>query len=272
MTKETQAVTQGSGTDAAQQVTADPTPTVQPVPQAAAPVQAPPASQPSVSSQDDVYAPDGKLWKDKFWGAQGALKQTQQQKEEATGGYEQQLLALAQTVKERDAAIATLNQQVEQLRDQIGTIPGLQDNINELTQKATMAERYQLLFEFPQVHNLWIEQTVQGEDGAEPTTQRVNPVLQLVETSQMPMDQLRTTLQQFVASLPTAASPGEDRSPVTSPAIPTPTTPQTSADSDAWTRITAAQDALNNSPGDPAAIKEHQDAWDAYRELDTQPA
>lgn len=234
-----------------------PTPSVQP----AAPQSAPPSSP----LNPDVYAPDGKKWSDKYWGIQGALKQAQQQSAEATGGFEQQVLNLTQAVQQRDATIKALAEERDMLREQVGNIPGLQEQIGQLSQQAQRADRYQLLMEFPELTGLRVEQEVQTEAG-EPRKVVVNPVLQLIETSQMSLDQLRTTLQQFVTTMP---SPGEpQRSPVTSPAIPAPSSPKVDTKDELWKNVMAVHARINEGDRSEATREEYRKAWEAYNEAD----
>lgn len=248
--------------------TLDVTPTTTPVADSAPSAQpiAPPVAPPSSpQTNPEVYAPDGKKWADKYWGIQGALKQTQQQSAQDTGSLEQQVLQLTQSVQQRDAMIKALTEEREALREQAGSIPGLQEEIGQLSQQAQRADRYQMLLEFPELHSLRVEQL--QEDGADPQTVLVNPVLQLIETSQMPLDQLRTTLQQFVSTLPSTVE--APRSPVTSPAIPKPSTPKVNERDELWEKVQAIHQRINTGDSSAEAQAEYAEAWRVYHEANT---
>jgi hypothetical protein len=217
----------------------------------------------------DIYCPDdGKKWKDKFYGAQGALKQTRTEAAEKVGAAEQQVLSVTETLQQRDATLATLTGQNTELSEQIAAIPQLQGQIEQLTQQAARADLYQVLMGYPQLLEMTAQQTVPADkDGEEPTTITVNPVLQLIETSNMSVDQLKVTLDQFLQALPQQTEGGQVRSPVTSAATPAPPAPGGPATDDAlWTRVQAAQGRMNSGDNSPEALEEHRAAWAAYRE------
>lgn len=230
---------------------------------------APPVSPTPPALNPDVYCPeDGKRWKEKFYGAQGALKQIRTEATEKVGAAEQQVLSMTEALQQRDATLATLGGQNTELSEQIAAIPELQGQIEQLTQQAARADLYQVLMGYPQLLSMTAQQTVPAEtEGGEPTTITVNPVLQLVETSNMSVDQLKVTLDQFLQALPQQTGNNQARSPVTSPATPSPPAPGGPATDDVLlARAKAAQERLNSGDVSPEAMEEHRAAWAALRE------
>jgi len=266
MPNETQTATDGATLPTIDAPSTGTAPVSQPAtsPSSAVPQPVPPVSQKATGLNPDVYASDGKRWSDKFYGAQGALKQVQEQAAQATGGLEQQILQLTQAVQERDATIASIMKQRDGAMEQASTIPDLQKQIETLSSEAARAEKYRLFWEFPSVASMRVERTVEPEDGGEAQTVVTNPVLELIETSTMPLDQLRATLQQFVTALPQkAASTAEQRPSASTPSTPTPAMPTSPSVDDAWARVVAAQEKYQSDPS-PEADREHQEAWEAY--------
>lgn len=225
----------------------------------------PPLSPQTSGSNPDIFCPeDSKKWKDKFYGAQGALKQVQASSAGKVGGLGQQVTELTQTVAEKDATIAATQLQLVTLQEQIKQIPDLRGQVGTLTQQAARADRYQLLMEFPHLLGLRVEQMIAGEEGEEPETTTVNPVLQLVEASTLSLEQLRVTLQQFSATLPTATPDATPVSRVLAPAMPPSPAPAGAGGDALWARVQGAQMKLNSGDYSQEAQREHQEAWAAY--------
>jgi len=244
------------------------------------PVAANPPTQPPASpatptippfASDDIYAPDGKKWSDKFHGSAGALKQVQAEKAEEVGALAQQVSSMAAALKERDAAIAQREAQLETMKSQLGNLDELQTQITNLTAEAAKAQRYKLLVQHPGLLGLQVEQEVVVEGQEQPQKVVVNPAIQLIESSSMPLDQLQQTIAQMEAAIgkPATAAPPV---PVTGGAIP-PAPARTEGNLDeAWAKVMAAQERLNTGDLSPDAWEAQRKAWAEYRELQAQLA
>lgn len=235
------------------------------------PVQ-PPASPatPAIPSfaSDDIYAPDGKKWSDKFHGSSGALKQVQAEKAEESGLLAQQIATLTSALTERDAAIANGEARVAALQGQIPNLEELQTQITTLTEEAAKAQRYKLLLQHPGMLNLQVEQEVIVEGQETPQKVMVNPAVQLVENTTMPLDQLQQTIAQMEAAI---GKPGAAL-PVTDGALPPAPAPATDNLDGSWKKVQAAQDRLNSGDLSPDAWDEQRKAWSDYKALQAQLA
>ncbi|MHC4542925.1 MAG: hypothetical protein ACYSYL_00160 [Planctomycetota bacterium] len=193
--------------------------------------------------------------------------QAEAQAAEKIGGFEQQIVVLQQTLGERDAEIAALNAQIAQLTEQGGQIPGLQEQIQQLSVQAMRADKYQMLMNHPELLALQVEQPGEGED-AEPVM--VNPLLQLIETSNLPLDTLEQTIQQFKSALPLPATEVPPRPAAANPAVPPPApqegSGEPSGEDATWQAVQDAQEALNENPGNMQLQEAQRKAWQRYYE------
>lgn len=257
MSKKTQVVTEPTVTPQ--------TPTVPVVVQPATPPSSPVQS---VYAQEDVYAPDGKLWKAKFHGAQGYLKQKEAGFLTEEGALKAQLEAAQQAVAEHTATIASLQGNVTSLTETSGTIPALQEEIGKLKLEAAKASKYQIAMRYPALLSIKVEEEVpvpEGQEG-EPTKRTVNPVLDLIESSGLDGPTLEMTLQRMVAAMPeVGAKQTLTPSPVT-PSSPAPAVPA-GDDKQAWiAKAKEAQQRLNS--GDTTGWADFEEATSKIRELE----
>jgi len=260
------------------QLTQDPTGiTADPATQSTPPAYAHTASPSPAPTQvpyanEDVFAPDGKKWKDKYHGAQGYVKQKEAGWLADKGSQEAQLETLRQTIAERDATIASLTGQVSSLTETSGTIPALQEEIATLKLDAARAGKYQVAMRYPTLLSLRAEEEVPLPEGQEGTTKVVtNPVLDLIESSGLDSVQLELTLKRMVAAM---SAPGIQMptAPTTvSPAVPTPVEPVVGDDKAAWIAKAKAAQARVNS-GDLAAMGDFEEASLKIRELQVRAA
>lgn len=233
----------------------------------------PPAPTQVQYASEDVFAPDGKKWKDKFHGAQGYVKQKEAGWLADKGSLDAQVETLQQTIGERDANIASLTGQVSGLIETSDTIPALQGEIATLKLEAAKASKYQVAMRYPTLLSLRVEEEVpppEGQEG-EPTKVVTNPVLDLIESSGLDSVQLELTLRRMVTamSVPSAQLP---TTPTTvSPAVPAPVEPVAGGDKEAWVAKAQAAQALVNS-GDMSAYDAFEEATMKIRELEVQEA
>jgi hypothetical protein len=239
---------------------------------ATSPPPQPPASQtPTLDPQ--VFAPDGKPWSAKFHGSSGALKQVQAEKAETEGALTQQIATLTAALGERDATIAQLQVQLGTAQEQLGGLDDLQGQITTLTEEAAKAQRYKLLVAHPELLNLRVEQQVQVEGQDEPQTVTVNPAIDLIETSSLPLDKLESTIAQMAAAVGSAvpiAAPAQ--TPITGPTPPTPPAPNVNDLDAAWEKVKEAQERINSLDASPEAWNNHREAWAEYHRLQTELA
>jgi len=223
-------------------------------------------------ANEDVFAPDGKKWKDKYHGAQGYVKQKEAGWLTDKGSLDAQVETLRQTTAERDATIASLTGRVSSLTETSGTIPALQEEIAKLKLDAAKASKYQVAMRYPTLLSLRVEEEVPLPEGQEGTTKVVtNPVLDLIESSGLDSVQLELTLRRMVAamSVPGVQLPA---TPTTvSPAVPAPVEPIAGDDKAAW--IAKARDAQARvNSGSVDAWKDFEKATQKIRELEVQAA
>ncbi len=234
-----------------------------PVAAPATPVPAAPTPSPAVPTttalDPDVFGPDGKRWKDKAIGARGWVKQIEEKAVEEKGQLEAQIAGLAGQIGERDAAITQLTAQVGTLTETADTIPGLQEQIEQLQQQAVVAERYKVALEFPALLALQTEEVVKDEDGNERTETR-NPMLALIESSSLDQPGLRDQLKQLAAALPQAVPQPIQQSPVTGGATPSPAAPAEGQGSEHWYSVAMKLQARMNE-GEQGLFEQFDEAW-----------
>jgi len=238
----------------------------------------PATSQQPASLHPDVYAPDGKRWRDKFYGQDGAISKLQNDAARAAGIHDQTIAGLQEQLRIRDSQIATLNTSSANAQAQIDSIAGLNQTITELQARAGLVDTYRALTEYPDLLNVQVEESVPAtEPGGEPTTRTVNPLLALVESSNLPPDQLRAQMaqlatfyrtgqQQQPAAPPAPVAPG--LAPIPGPpAVPSPATPL-AQNTVAYWRQRALEAQGRMIEGDAVARTEHREAWEKVRELE----
>lgn len=222
----------------------------------------PTQSQPQQpQSSPGVDPADGKLWKDKFYGTQGRLQQVEAQHAQQMGALQAQAEGLQGTLRERDAAIASLQQQVQQATEQLGAIPGMQSQITELQQRATLADRYRAAMQHPELLGAKVEIERPGADG-QMVKEQVNPLLSLIENTTLTGDALVATLQQMAAALPKTPQ----TAPVMQGAVPPPPAPVQDELAALRQKAVEIQDRLNG--GDATVMQEHADIWMKIRETE----
>ena len=242
--------------------------------------QAPPpaTSQQPATLHPDVYAPDGKRWRDKFYGQDGAIQKLQKDMATTAGAYDHTIAGLQEQLTVRDSQISTLQAGQANIQAQADSIPTLNQTITELQGQVGLVDKYRALTEYPDLLNIQVEETVPAtEPGGTPTTRSVNPLLSLVESSSLPPDQLKAQLAQLAtfyrtpapaptgpaAPAPTTATPP----PPGPPAIPSPAVPADQNTVEYWRgRALKAHERLIS--GDVTARHDERDAWEKMRELE----
>lgn len=236
-------------------------------------VSPPPVPTQTTYARDDVYAPDGKKWKDKFYGAQGYVKQKEAGWLSEKGSLEAQIETLQQATGEHEATVASLTSQVTDLTETSGTIPALQEQIVQLKSEAAKATKYQIAMRYPSLLSIQTEEEVPVPEGQEGETTKVvtNPVLDLIESSNLDGVQLETTLQRMVAAMSVPGTQVPAAPATVSPAVPTPVEPVVGDDKAAW--VAKARDAqVRVNSGEIDAMKDFEIAAQKIRELEVQEA
>ena len=180
----------------------------------------PPASPPSsppAALNPEIYNPDGQSWKDLYNGTVGGQKSLQSQHVQALATKQGQVDAQTALVQERDATITSLQTAAQ---EQVSVMAGLTEQaatIPDLLQRASYADRLEILAQFPRLMTAHTAQEVPGVDGADPTTVNVNPYMELIATTTLTGDALRTQLSQFAGALP---EPSQAAPTSSAPVIP----------------------------------------------------
>jgi hypothetical protein len=221
------------------------------------------------ASNRDIFDEQGRKWRDVANGQKGFIQQVQKAQNEAAAVTQSQIDALNVTIAERDTALTELAAQVQALGETAGTVPQLTEQIEELTQKAAKAEKYRMLMQYPKLLQVQVEQQVEpAGEGEEPTVRTVNPLLELVESSDLVGDALQATLNQLIAALPSVGPPTEGTPPPATPApmAPTPAAPTGTDDLASWqAKADAAHQQMNT--GDMSAQPAFTEAWENIRRL-----
>jgi len=210
-----------------------------PTPAPASPPSSPPALDPN------IYNPEGQLWKDLYNGTAGGIKSLQSQHVQALATVQGQVDAHLTTIQERDATITGLHAASQEHAAIVATLTEQAQAIPDLIQRAGYAGKLEILMQFPQLVAAQTAQEVPGEEGAEPTTVMVNPYLEMMATTTLAGDALRTQLSQFAAALP---EPGPAASASAAPVIPPqpiPSTPSTARETLAALGEQMKQDPTN---------------------------
>jgi len=243
-----------------------PTPTGDPVAppaQPATPPTQPPAS-PTVDSK--IFAPDGKTWKDKFFGEQGRRQQVENQSATHAGSFEAQLETAQRDGQIKDAEIARLNASIAELTNQTGAIPDLRTQVEALTPQAARAARLEILMGYPSLVAAQVEEEFTPE-GGEPQKRMVNPFLNLVNSTGLEGQALVTELGRLSAAIGTPATPPA----VVAGAVPPPASPAPGNDAEShranamkWHQYVVNGVIRTDDGKDP--LEEERKAWAAMEE------
>lgn len=264
---ETQGTQAGTETGSGAAPQSDPRPTAQP--------RSPEPSLP-VHGREDIFAKDGSMWRDKFNGAQGQIgnlnnqiSRLKQEMEDMGGGHSSELQA-------KDDQISQLQSEIDQLQQTTGTIPGLQEQLEQLKPKAVMADRYRMVMRYPGVLNLSVEEEVQVEGEDEPQVVSVNPVLQLIETTTLEGEALEQAVKRLARLHgQSVATQLEDVEPVATPAggpafnSPAPPSPAGPSEESAqfWYDKAIEYKGIANETGDKEAMEKMREAFQKHEEL-----
>jgi len=200
---------------------------------APSPTSVPPTSQP------DVYSPEGQKWRDKYHGTAGYIEQLKRQNAEQLGQLQAQLDTAQEAVRQRDIAISSLNDKIQQLQGQVAGIPQLQQEIESLKKTAGLAGKYRLLAEYPEVLSVKVQEEQTAADGTK-TTVEVNPLLTLIEHSALEGEPLRAEIGRLARFYRQPATP-LPATPPGMPPIPTPATPVTQESAEHWYKLAMAE-------------------------------
>lgn len=240
-------------------------------PPAASPPPAPlPTAAPVPGLNPDTHCQeDGKLWREKFYGADGRRQQVEANLQRRIGELEAQIAASQAGLTERDATIAQLSQasaDLSALREQFTTVQA----------DAAMAYRLQSLIQYPELLSLQVteEVTVGEGDAAVTETHTRNPVLTFLSSTTLEGDELVAALRDMAKAMGVRATAQAPVTPVATVAgaVPQPAAPAAPANELDAARVEAMkwhQLAIERRTGpngeDPAV--EEQAAWDRFREL-----
>lgn len=160
---------------------------------------APASSPPSVGPTYDkalVYDDDGKPWREKFHGLAGRTQQLEKELNTAQQKHQKALDELQTQLGERESAIEQMNVKLTNAGEQLGALQDLKDRIPELETKARRAEKLEAILEYPTLATLQVTDTVQTDEGEE-VELLVNPVMNLVQGSNLEGDALRAELRRL---------------------------------------------------------------------------
>ncbi len=257
-------------TDPTQQPTEGTTETPPAAPQtppATTPPQPPASPKPGLDPA--VYAPDGKTWKDKYFGEQGRRQQVENQSATQAGSLEAQLEAAQRDVKVKEAEIARLSATIADQEQKIAAIPELQGQIDALTPQASRASRLELLTQFPSLLAVQVEEQYTPEGAEEPQTRQVNPFMSLINNTTLEGDALAQELRRMSTAIGT--SPDAAPPPVVAGAVPPPAAPAPTSGAEAlrakameWHRLVTNGVTRTEDGKDP--LEEERKAWSAVEE------
>ena len=237
---------------------------------AIAPIQQPQAVPPS-SQQPTSLAidpSDGKEWRTKFHGQKGAYEQLKNQVAAKEGALSEQVKQLQQSLQVSEAEVKRLTLLNSELTGKADAIPQLQTDNKNLKQEAAIAERMKVLLDYPGVLGMQVEEVVPAtEEGQEPTTIQVNPILNLVANSNLDPKSLRAEIER-VAKFQGAAPQAPPEEPSTGPPVaPAPAAPSEET-AEYWRKQGIELSLRMNTEGQlPELMEAHTEAWKKYTEL-----
>lgn len=215
------------------------------------PTTPPPASSPPSSPpggfDSTVYNAQGQMWKDLYHGTQGGIASLRSQHTQALAEIQAQLDANATLLQEKDAAIAQQQAAQAEQATNIATLTEQAQTIPDLNQRAAYADKLEIFLQFPTLVAAQVSQDVPGEEGAEPTQVVVNPYLQMIATTSLAGDELRTHLSQLTSAIPAPAA--QTSAPTSAPPMPPQPTPVEGGTKGALDEL---REALRLDPANPA--------------------
>jgi len=219
-------------------------------------------------AREDVYAPDGKKWSEKFFGTQGYAKQKDAEFGQAEGKFTAQVESLTQQLNDANAKVTELTATISGLQELVDTIPGLNERIATLSDTANKATRYRQAMKYPGLLNVAVEEEVTDAEGN--TTKVVtNPLLTLLESTDLPEAELDRTLSQMAAAFSAAEQTRVEGAARTTMAPAAPVPPASSGnDIQSW--AAKAQEAFERCKADytdAQARKDYDEATQKLREL-----
>jgi hypothetical protein len=202
-----------------------------------------------------IYNPEGQSWKDLYNGTAGGIQSLKSQHVQALAAVQAKVDTHLAAIQERDATITQLQAAAQEqvnamtaLTEQAATIP-------DLLQRASYADKLEILATFPRLMTAQTAQEVPGEDGADPTTVMVNPFMQLIATTTLDGEALRAQLAQFSSALP---EPSQSTHSSNVPVIPP--QPEPAPASTRASVLAEIGERLRSAPTDPTILKEWHDA------------
>ena len=230
-----------------------------------APVAPPSSQQPTAPAIDPS---DGKEWRTKYHGQKGAYEQLKNQVAAKEGALSEQIKQLQQSLQVSEAEVKRLTLLSSELTGKVDAIPQLQTDNQNLKQEAAAAERMKVLLDYPGVLGMQVEEVVPAtEEGQEPTTIQVNPILNLVANSNLSVDALRAEIER-VAKFQGAAPQAPPEEPSTGPPVaPAPAAPSEET-AEYWRQKAIELSLRMNTEGQlPELMEAHTDAWKKHTEL-----
>lgn len=229
----------------------------------------PSSSQPTTTTTPGldplIFSPDGKKWSDVAHGQRGHISQLRAEREELAGKLNAQIETLRGTVTEKEQSLSQLQAELQSRAKELEAVPALLDQIKELEQRASLADKYRMLAEYPRLLEIQVEETVPGEDGGEPKTIKVNPLLNLVENSNLTGDALRAEIRRMAAFYEGSRSQQEQR--VQAPASPSPAAPVEETAEYWYKRANELRERMNTEGASDELFELHNQAWRKYAEL-----
>lgn len=157
-----------------------------------------PKKSPDVGQTYDrslVYAEDGKLWREKFTGQQGRADELAKKIEGMQESFESNLTKLKSEVESRESRINELRQELDTTGQRVEELRALEDQVPELEQQARQAAKLRAVLEYPELVNRQVKDMIEM-DGEEHEVV-ANPILDLVESTNLEGDELRTHLRRL---------------------------------------------------------------------------
>jgi len=225
---------------------------------AAAPAATPATPSPTSSppaQESQTHNAQGQLWKDLYHGTKGSIDSLKSQQVQTLATVQGQVDANLAIIQERDATISGLQTAAQSQVDVMAGLTEQAATIPDLVQRASYADKLEILMQFPQLVGMTTAQEVPGEDGADPITVNINPYLELIATTTLTGDALRTQLSQLSGALPEPSQ----AAPVSNvPVIPP--QPEPSAPSTRSSTLAEIAERMRLEPHNPAIQAEFREA------------
>ena len=138
-------------------------------------------------------------WESKFHGLRGSFKQAQAAWQEKEGMLTQQIKTLQGQLGTLNSQLGNAQSQVEQFQAQVEALPQLQERAEQADAFEVQLERLGTIMNYPEIL-AQTEEAIVGE-GEEATTERRNPIMDLLMSSTMEGDAFVQMVEQVATKL-----------------------------------------------------------------------